>query len=80
MCDKCDELDERILKFRRFIAQPVDPLTTERLTASVSEMQATKAALHPEKKYSRVTETPPEPRAVSSIIPLQKGTTDWSAN
>jgi hypothetical protein len=49
VCDKCDELDRRILKFRRFLAQPIDPLTTERLTAGITEMQASKAAFHPEK-------------------------------
>jgi hypothetical protein len=49
MCDECDQLDQRIIKFKRFIAQPIDPLTTERLTAGVTEMQARKAALHPEK-------------------------------
>jgi hypothetical protein len=47
MCDRCNDLDLQIQKYRRFIAQPIDPLTTERLNAAVAEMEAAKAGLHP---------------------------------
>lgn len=50
MCEKCDDLDQRMQKFRRFLAQPIDALTTERLTSAVNEMERAKAALHPEQK------------------------------
>lgn len=49
MCEKCIDLDRRILKFQQFIAQPIDPLKTERLQAGVAEMQAAKVAFHPKK-------------------------------
>ena len=38
MCDRCNDLDLQIQKYRRFIAQPIDPLTTERLNAAVAEL------------------------------------------
>jgi hypothetical protein len=47
MCELCADLDRRIQKFRRFIAEPFDALTIERLKASVREMKAAKAELHP---------------------------------
>jgi hypothetical protein len=50
MCEKCDDLDERILKFQRFIAQAFDSLTKERLLAGVEELLAEKAGLHPEEE------------------------------
>jgi len=50
MCEKCDDLDDRILKFQRFIAHALDSLTTERLLAGVEELLAEKAALHPEEE------------------------------
>lgn len=50
MCEHCDQFDQRIQKFRRFLAQPIDPLTAERLTAAVKELEAARSALHPEQK------------------------------
>jgi hypothetical protein len=49
---KCEEIEQEIQKFRRFIEseQPLDPLTVERLKAAVEEMKTTKAALHPEQE------------------------------
>lgn len=47
MCEMCADLDRRIEKFQRFIAEPFDVLTIERLKASVREMEAAKAELHP---------------------------------
>jgi|APCry1669192522_1035417.scaffolds.fasta_scaffold44284_2 hypothetical protein len=52
MCSKCLDIDLRVLKFRRFMAEPIDALTKERLTAAVVEMEATKADLHPESSPS----------------------------
>ena len=50
MCQQCDHLQERIQNLRRVSAQRFDPLTAERLTAAIAELEAKKAALHPEQK------------------------------
>ncbi len=47
MCEKCTELDSRIQKFKRYIVQPFDVLTTERMKLAVEELEAIKAELHP---------------------------------
>lgn len=49
MCEMCTDLDRRIQKFRRFMAEPFDTLTIERLRISIVEMEAAKAELHPPK-------------------------------
>jgi hypothetical protein len=47
MCSLCDDIELRIVKFRRFIAEPVDTVTKGRLTTAVAEMEAIKVGLHP---------------------------------
>lgn len=46
MCSLCDDIELRIVKFRRFIAEPVDTVTRGRLTAALAEMEAEKVNLH----------------------------------
>lgn len=46
MCEKCANLDLRIQKFRRYMAQPFDALTIERLKVAIEEMEAAKADYH----------------------------------
>jgi hypothetical protein len=48
MCDKCNQLDKKIEHYRNLIARVPDPLTVERVGELIKEMQAQKAALHPE--------------------------------
>ncbi|MHC2550354.1 hypothetical protein ACVJ6Q_001639 [Bradyrhizobium elkanii] len=48
MCKQCDELQMQIDMFRRALGQRFDPLTTDRLKVGVAEIEAKKAALHPE--------------------------------
>ena len=50
MCDRCVELDAKIAHYRRLVSQLTDPLTTERAANLIAEIQAQKAALHPEQE------------------------------
>jgi hypothetical protein len=48
MCDHCIELDRKIAQFQTLAERVLDPLTVEGLRKLIEEMQAQKAALHPE--------------------------------
>jgi hypothetical protein len=50
MCDKCEELDKKIEHYRKIILGIGDKLTVERIEAMIGDLQAQKAALHPEQK------------------------------
>jgi ABC-type transporter Mla maintaining outer membrane lipid asymmetry ATPase subunit MlaF len=45
MCDKCEQVESAITRYRQFIAGGVlDPLTTERINALIQELQQRKCA------------------------------------
>ena len=48
MCEKCEELDKRIIHYERIRASIGDPLTVDRIKELVEQVKAEKAALHPE--------------------------------
>jgi hypothetical protein len=48
MCDKCVELDKKIEHYERILVSIGDRGTVERLMAMIADLQAQKAALHPE--------------------------------
>ena len=50
MCDKCAKLDKKIEHYETILVSIGDRVTVERLMALVAELQAQKAALHPEQK------------------------------
>jgi len=50
MCDKCVELDKKIEHYERILVSIGDRGTVERLMAMIADLQAQKAALHPEQK------------------------------
>jgi hypothetical protein len=50
MCDKCAKLDKKIEHYETMIVSIGDRVTVERLMAMVANLQAQKAALHPEQK------------------------------
>ena len=50
MCDKCGELDKKIEHYRRMLLSIGDQTTVERLEAMIADLQAQKAALHPEQR------------------------------
>ena len=50
MCEKCEELDERIEHYRYLMARVTDRRTNEGIGKLIEDMQAQKAALHPERE------------------------------
>jgi hypothetical protein len=48
MCDKCDELYKTIERYRRILLSIGDQVTVDRTKELIAELQAKKAALHPE--------------------------------
>jgi hypothetical protein len=48
MCEKCAELDKQIERYERAVVSIA--ATVERLMAMVKDLQAQKAALHPEEQ------------------------------
>jgi hypothetical protein len=49
MCEKCVELDEKIEHYRRLSSGITDQATLEGIKKLIGQMQAQKAALHPER-------------------------------
>jgi hypothetical protein len=45
MCDKCVELDERIAHYRDLAAAVADPLTIERISDLIKDMEAIKRSV-----------------------------------
>ena len=50
MCNACDQFDEKIEHYKKVMAAMTDQLTINGITALIAELQAQKAALHPERK------------------------------
>jgi len=50
MCDKCQELDKKIERYRHLMTRINDQLAREGIEKLIEEMQAQKAAFHPEQK------------------------------
>ena len=50
MCDKCNEINEKIEHYRDIAARLSDPLTIERIAELIAELVAQKAALHPKQE------------------------------
>lgn len=50
MCDRCRELDERIERYRHLTTRINDQLAHDGIEKLIEEMQAQKAALHPEQE------------------------------
>jgi hypothetical protein len=48
MCDKCDELDKKINHYRLILLSIGDQITADRIKVLIGDLQAKKAALHPE--------------------------------
>jgi hypothetical protein len=50
MCERCVELDERLRRYRRISDSINDQLTIDRIKGMIDDLEAQKAALHPEQK------------------------------
>jgi len=48
MCEKCEQLQIEIDRYKRALAQRFDALTTERLKTGLATIEAKKVALHPD--------------------------------
>src|SRR5258708_36195663 len=66
MCDKCAKLDKKIEHYETILVSIGDRATVERLMAMIADLQAQKAALHPEKKQKAAS--------VASFITQNLGT------
>ena len=49
MCEKCVEIDKVIARYQRILLSIFDQLTMDRIKELIAEMNARKAALHPER-------------------------------
>jgi hypothetical protein len=50
MCAKCDEINRRIEHLRQLTNKLTDQQTLDGIAALISELEAQKAALHPDQK------------------------------
>ena len=50
MCDKCARLDKKIEHYQKLFLGIDDQLTIDRIKSLIADLQAQKAALHPEQK------------------------------
>jgi hypothetical protein len=50
MCEKCDEIDKTIERYRRIKERILDQAFVDRAKELIAELEADKAALHPEEK------------------------------
>jgi hypothetical protein len=48
MCEKCDEIDKAIARYKRLKDQILDSQATEAADRLIAKLEAAKAALHPE--------------------------------
>jgi hypothetical protein len=48
MCDACKQIGIKIERYRKHIAQGLDPLTVDRINALIQDLERTKQAMHQE--------------------------------
>ncbi|MGY8677117.1 hypothetical protein Q2941_04795 [Bradyrhizobium sp. UFLA05-153] len=48
MCEKCDELNEKIEHYRALLSHVTDQLASEGIAKLIADLLAEKVALHPE--------------------------------
>jgi hypothetical protein len=53
MCDKCQQLEIKIRRYRWFVGRGLDALTVERISLLIQELQQSKEAMHTEAAGSR---------------------------
>jgi hypothetical protein len=46
MCDRCQQLESKIQRYRRFVTQDLDALTVERIQELILELEQRKEAMH----------------------------------
>ena len=53
MCERCAEIDKTIGRYQGILLAIGDPLTIDRTKELIADLQAQKAALHPDLDQSR---------------------------
>jgi hypothetical protein len=48
MCEKCEEIDKTIVRYQRILLLIGDQVTVDRTKELIADLEARKAALHPE--------------------------------
>jgi hypothetical protein len=46
MCEQCEDLQNKIDKYRHFLQHPFDPLTLERIKVAIVDLEQRKAEVH----------------------------------
>ncbi len=46
MCEQCEQLETAIRRYRKFVAQGLDPLTIERINELIRELEQRRQILH----------------------------------
>jgi hypothetical protein len=46
MCERCNELHRKIGPYQRFLSQPIDTLTKERINAGMEKLSQQRALMH----------------------------------
>jgi hypothetical protein len=46
MCDKCQQLETKIQRYRKFVVQGFDKLTIDRINSLIQQLEQEKQALH----------------------------------
>jgi hypothetical protein len=52
VCEKCVEIDKAIARYQRILLSIFDQLTMDRIKELIADLNAKKAALHPERESS----------------------------
>lgn len=50
MCEKCNEIDEKIFRFRRIVQRFTDRQTVDGLTTAIAELLTERSKLHPDQR------------------------------
>lgn len=53
MCRKCDEIDAKIIRYKRIASQINDQVLQDGLAGLLEKMLAEKASLHPEQEHGK---------------------------
>jgi hypothetical protein len=46
MCERCNEIIQQILDYRRLLDQPLDPLAEQRIAEALKKLEERKAVVH----------------------------------
>jgi hypothetical protein len=56
MCEKCVEIDNQIDRYRKILRSINDQVTLDRASTLIADLEAQKAALHPDRDRPKSTD------------------------